>query len=150
MSPRLRTVPAREIKRRGIGAVDELLKQGAVHVIKEDRPRYVVLSEELFDELVDGYQEAYLSRVRAALRDTKSGRARRFASTQELMRAIDETSTADDDEFADEDVSEGASRGTPQSTSPRTSPRTSRATSRARRSGVSGPSRSTTWRSRRR
>ena len=86
---RLRTVPAREIKRRGIGAVDELLKHGAVHVIKEDRPRYVVLTEALYEELVDGYQEAYVARVRAALQDAKVGRVKRFAKTDDLMRAID-------------------------------------------------------------
>ena len=39
------TIPAQEIKRRGITAVDALLKAGAVHVITQNVPTYVVMSE---------------------------------------------------------------------------------------------------------
>ena len=39
----MRTIAAREIKRRGIGVVEEALKEGPVHIIKNDRPRFVVL-----------------------------------------------------------------------------------------------------------
>jgi PHD/YefM family antitoxin component YafN of YafNO toxin-antitoxin module len=46
------TIPAREIKRRGISAVDELLENGPVHVIKEDRPTYVVMDEERYYSLL--------------------------------------------------------------------------------------------------
>ena len=42
----MNSIPAQDIKRRGISALDELLKQGPVHVIKNNRPSYVVLSEE--------------------------------------------------------------------------------------------------------
>lgn len=41
----MQTIPAQEIKRRGISALDDLLKDGPVHVIKNNRPCYVVLSE---------------------------------------------------------------------------------------------------------
>jgi hypothetical protein len=34
---RLKTIAAREIKRRGISTVDEALKDGPVHVITNDR-----------------------------------------------------------------------------------------------------------------
>jgi len=34
----MNTVPAQEIKRRGISIVDEILKDGAVHVIKNNQP----------------------------------------------------------------------------------------------------------------
>ena len=41
----MNTISAQEIKRRGITALDEHLKQGPVHVIKNNRPQYVVMSE---------------------------------------------------------------------------------------------------------
>lgn len=44
-APGMNTVPAQEIKRRGIGILDKLLKEGPVHVIKNNRPQYVVMSE---------------------------------------------------------------------------------------------------------
>ena len=113
---RPRTIAAREIKRRGIGAVDELIKQGAVHVIREDEPRYVVLSEDMYEELVDGYQEAYLARVRSALQDVKQGRVRRFESTADLMRAID---TREDSADASPRAAKRAPRKTPSRASSR-------------------------------
>jgi hypothetical protein len=45
----MKSIPAQEIKRRGISAVDELLLDGPVAVIKQNRPRYVVMT-------VDGYR----------------------------------------------------------------------------------------------
>jgi len=33
------TIPAREIKERGISAVDAMLERGTVHVFVDDRPR---------------------------------------------------------------------------------------------------------------
>lgn len=68
----MRTVPAREIKRRGISAVDDALKEGPVHVSKSGRLKYVILSEER--------DEAYLDRVKASLEDWKAGRARRVTA----------------------------------------------------------------------
>ena len=41
----MNVVPAQEIKRRGIAAVDEALAKGAVHIIKNNRPQYVVLTK---------------------------------------------------------------------------------------------------------
>lgn len=49
-------ISAQEIKRRGISVVDEALERGPVHVIRRNRPRYVILSEEAYRELVDGQQ----------------------------------------------------------------------------------------------
>ena len=82
LSTGLRTVPAKEIKRRGISAVDELIAEGAVHVIREDRPQYVVLTEEQYNELVEGNREGYVARVRAALNDAESGLARELTAEQ--------------------------------------------------------------------
>ena len=47
----MNTISASEIKRCGISAVDELLDKGPVHVIKNNRRRYVVLTEEAYQEL---------------------------------------------------------------------------------------------------
>jgi len=85
----MRTIPAREIKRRGISAVDEVIKEGPVHIIKNDRPAYVVMDEERYEELVDAYQEAYVARVRSSLEEVKAGRVRHFATVDELMTEIE-------------------------------------------------------------
>jgi len=45
------TITAQEIKRRGISAVDEALRQGPVHVIQRNQPRYVILSEDDYQRL---------------------------------------------------------------------------------------------------
>ena len=47
-------ISAQEIKRRGISVVDEALEKGPVHVVRRNRPQYVILSEEAYQELVDG------------------------------------------------------------------------------------------------
>jgi len=43
--PKMVSISAQEIKRRGISAVDEALRNGPVHIIKNNRPRYVMLTE---------------------------------------------------------------------------------------------------------
>lgn len=50
----MNTIPAQEIKRRGVSALDELLQQGPVHIIRNNRPAYVVLSQEQFASLTQG------------------------------------------------------------------------------------------------
>jgi PHD/YefM family antitoxin component YafN of YafNO toxin-antitoxin module len=49
----MNTIAAQEIKRRGISGLDELLKHGPVRVIKNNRPRYVVMSEEDYVRLTE-------------------------------------------------------------------------------------------------
>jgi len=44
-------VAAQDIKRRGMRAVDEALQRGPVHVVRNNRAAYVVLSPAEFDEL---------------------------------------------------------------------------------------------------
>ena len=85
----MKTIPAQEIKRRGIATVDDLIKTGDVHIIKNNQPQYVVLSEVRYRELIEAQDEAYTARVRASLEDLKAGRVRRFASAQELLNALD-------------------------------------------------------------
>lgn len=85
----MNTIPAQEIKRRGIAAVDELIEKGDLHVIRNNRPQYVVLTEERYQELVAEAQEAYLARVRTALEDAKAGRVQKFTSAADLLQALD-------------------------------------------------------------
>ena len=85
----MNTLPAQEIKRRGMAAVDELLATGDVHIVKNNQPQYVVLSEVRYRELIEAQEEAYSARVRASLEDIQAGRVRRFASGQELLDAIE-------------------------------------------------------------
>ena len=86
----MNTIASQEIKRRGIAAVDEKLDQGPVHVIKNNKPQYVILSEERYDELVAAESDAYLARVRASLEDVKAGRVRKFKDAKALLKAIEQ------------------------------------------------------------
>ena len=85
----MNTLPAQEIKRRGIAAVDDLIETGDVHIIKNNQPQYVVLSQARYQELLEAQDEAYTARVRASLQDLKAGRVRRFASAKALMKVLE-------------------------------------------------------------
>lgn len=84
----MNSIPAQEIKRRGIAAVDDIIAKGDVHVIRNNQPQYVVLSQERYQELIEAQDEAFEARVRASLEDLKAGRVRRFASAEELIKAL--------------------------------------------------------------
>lgn len=86
----MKAVAAQDIKRKGISAVDEALKEGPVHVIKNNQPQYVVLTETRYRELIEAEDEAYIARVRKSLEDVKAGRVRRFKSADELLKALEE------------------------------------------------------------
>ena len=83
----MNTIAAQDIKRRGISAVDEALKKGPVHVVKNNQPQYVVLSEERYRELIEAEDEAYIARVRASLEDVKAGRVKR-GTAEDLIREL--------------------------------------------------------------
>ncbi|MEI8172227.1 MAG: prevent-host-death protein [Deltaproteobacteria bacterium] len=82
-------IPAQEIKRRGIAAIDDLIDAGDVHVIRNNQPQYVVLSEERYQELIATQKEAHIARVRASLDDVKEGRVKKFKTVDDLLKAID-------------------------------------------------------------
>jgi len=84
----MNSIPAQEIKRRGIAAVDDLIAKGDVHVIRNNQPQYVVLSQERYQDLIEAQDEAFEARVRASLEDLKAERVRRFASAEELIKAL--------------------------------------------------------------
>ncbi len=81
----MRTIPAREIKRRGIGAVDEALQEGPVHIIRNDDPSYVILREDHYEELLEAQADAYRARLREALEDERAGRIT-GSTAEELIR----------------------------------------------------------------
>ena len=70
------TITAKEIKRRGISAVDEALRQGPVHVIQRNRPRYVILSEEDYQRLALGPQARAAPWSRVMGEDAGTGRSK--------------------------------------------------------------------------
>lgn len=75
-----RTVPATEIRRRGLSVVDKALKRGPVHVLKGNEPAYVIMAEEQYRELSEQYRKSYVSRIRRSLKDLKEGRVRRVTA----------------------------------------------------------------------
>ena len=85
----MNSLPAQELKRRGIAAVDDIISKGDVHVIRNNQPQYVVLSEERYQELVAEANEAYLARVRTSLEDVKAGRVKKFKTADDLLRALE-------------------------------------------------------------
>jgi PHD/YefM family antitoxin component YafN of YafNO toxin-antitoxin module len=85
----MNSIPAQEIKRRGLKAVDDLLTKGDVHVIRNNKPEYVILTEERYQALVAEAHEAYLARVRCSLEDVKAGRVEKFATADDLLHALD-------------------------------------------------------------
>ena len=86
----MNTIAAQEIKRRGITAADEKLKEGPVHVIKNNKPQYVILSEDRYNQLVAAQSDAYMTRVRMSLEDVRAGRVKKFKNATELLKAIEE------------------------------------------------------------
>ena len=83
----MNAIPAQEIKRRGIAAVDELIAKGDLHVIRNNQPQYVVLSEYRYQELIVAEQEAYYARARASLEDIKEGRVKR-GTADDLIKEL--------------------------------------------------------------
>lgn len=85
----MNSIPAQEIKRRGISAVDAALRDGPVHVIKNNRPSYVVLTEAAFADLQQAQQEAAMERLRRSLADLEAGRTHCYEDADALMHALD-------------------------------------------------------------
>jgi PHD/YefM family antitoxin component YafN of YafNO toxin-antitoxin module len=80
------TLPAQDVKRRGIGAMDKLLEKGPVHIIKNNRPMYVVLFEEDYQSMMEDLE---MARIEASEADLTAGRIRR-GSTADLLKELEE------------------------------------------------------------
>jgi PHD/YefM family antitoxin component YafN of YafNO toxin-antitoxin module len=83
----MNSIPAQELKRRGIAAVDDIIDKGDVHVIRNNKPQYVVISEERYQELVAEANESYMARHRASLGDLKEGRVKR-GTAEDLINEL--------------------------------------------------------------
>lgn len=83
----MNTLPAQEIKRRGLAAIDEVIAEGDVYIIRNNKPQYVVISEARYQELLEAQEEAYEARIRASLEDLKAGRVTR-GTAEELIRQL--------------------------------------------------------------
>ena len=79
-------VAVQEIKRRGMTAVDALLEQGPVQIVKNNKPRYVVMREAEFAVMMSDLAEA---RLAASETDLKAGRIRKGTAT-DLMTELRE------------------------------------------------------------
>ena len=79
------TVPAQEIKRRGIGMLHDRVKRGPVWVISGNRPRYVVLDA---DEYRRERHEVFVTEVLQSEKDCKNGQGIKTAAS-ELMESLD-------------------------------------------------------------
>jgi PHD/YefM family antitoxin component YafN of YafNO toxin-antitoxin module len=90
----MNTLTTQELEQRGLAAVDEALQAGPVHIVEADRPRFVVLTEERYRDLLEAEDEAYVARVQASLADVEAGRVRRFNSVNEMMQALEEDDEA--------------------------------------------------------
>jgi PHD/YefM family antitoxin component YafN of YafNO toxin-antitoxin module len=80
----MNTIPAQEIKRRGISAVDKALTNGPVHVVRNNLPQYVILSEKDYENMLGDLAE---SRINEAENDLKAGRVKRGNATK-LMNEL--------------------------------------------------------------
>ena len=89
MNTNLNTIQAKEIKRRGISAVDEQLENGPVHVIKNNQPKYVILDEDNYQKLVTEQDQSYETFLLKSLKEVKAGKVRTYKSVEEVMDAIE-------------------------------------------------------------
>ncbi|MES9857072.1 MAG: prevent-host-death protein [Sedimenticola sp.] len=83
----MNTISALEIKRRGISVVDGQIESGPVHVIKNNRPQYVVMSEDGYQNLMDEMNEVWELRIKASLDEASAGHTRQ-GTAEELIREI--------------------------------------------------------------
>jgi len=75
-------VPVQEIKRRGMIAVDSGLREhGAVTVVRNNRPAYVILAPEDYEDLA---RAADAARLAESLSDWREGRCK-TTTVDELM-----------------------------------------------------------------
>lgn len=85
----MKTITAQEIKRRGISAIDKDLKEGPVHVIKNNKPQYVVMDKESYETLISESETAYEARLKTALEEIGKGEMKTHVTVDDLMAAIE-------------------------------------------------------------
>lgn len=83
-------LPAQEIKRRGLAAIDSVINEGPVHVLKNNRPFYVIITEERYKEFLELEETSYRERLKLSLQDVKNGKVHHFKNASDLLKAIEE------------------------------------------------------------
>ena len=83
------SVPAQEIKRRGIGMLRESVKYGPVWVISGNKPRYVVVDA---DEYRRERHEAFVRETLASVEERHAGLGMKMSAAEIIAEAL-----ADDD-----------------------------------------------------
>ncbi|WP_133511105.1 prevent-host-death protein [Candidatus Thiosymbion oneisti] len=83
----MNSIPAQEIKRRGIAAVDERIAMGDLYIIRNNQPQYVVLPQKRYEELLAAQEEALVVHLRASLEDLKAGRVKR-GTAEDLIQEL--------------------------------------------------------------
>ncbi len=86
----LATVPAQEVKRRGMSALNEQLKDGPVWVISNNKPKYVVLFADDFRRL---RHEAFVEECLRSEAEYRAGLAKPTTPEElmaEIMQGIDD------------------------------------------------------------
>jgi PHD/YefM family antitoxin component YafN of YafNO toxin-antitoxin module len=86
------TVASQELKRRGIGIIDADCRREPVHVIRNNRPEYVILREEDYQMMLD---DLALARITASEADLAAGRFMK-GSAAELMHKLDAAIDSDE------------------------------------------------------
>lgn len=84
----MNTLPAREIKRRGVKAIELALKNGPVHIIKNNTPACVVLSEAHYAQLTKT-RHAVKPKTNSLLQWVVSKKASGHKSRRELDTLLD-------------------------------------------------------------
>ena len=81
----MQTLPAQEIKRCGISAVDKALEKGPVAIIKNNIPQYIVLSQQQYETLLEEESQSSLMRLKSSLDDVKKGRVKRYKNIDKMI-----------------------------------------------------------------
>ena len=85
----MNAIAAGEIKRRGIGAVDSLLKKDkVVFVIQKNQPKYVVLSMQSYEDWSEELETSYRVRLQNSFNDLKKGRIRKYPNARALIKTF--------------------------------------------------------------
>jgi PHD/YefM family antitoxin component YafN of YafNO toxin-antitoxin module len=80
----MNTIPAQDIKRRGISVVDKALETGPVYVVKSNRAEYVVLREQDYHEMLNDYADLCIA---LSEEEVLAGRVKR-GSADTLLKAV--------------------------------------------------------------
>ena len=82
-------LPAQEIKRRGLAAIDSVIDHGPIHIFKNNMPHYVVITEEHYKNFLELEEASYRERLKLSLQDVKAGKVHHFKNTDDLLKMIE-------------------------------------------------------------